>query len=215
MKNILDYLQTRHITLINRTDAVAQAFAAENQIHYVPHAELISSIRSSDIILVATNAQHPTLLKSYLEGTSPKIIIDLSVPHNVEKEVSQLSHVRVVNIDDLSKVQDKTLEKRKAEIPKAQAIIEENMKDFIYWHQMRKHALVLQAVKNKLQEIHTKEWTNQKSGPNFRKEDCEDVSARIIQKVVNMMASKMRQKNEKSDQYMEIINELFETRIPK
>ena len=42
-----------------------------------------------------------------------------------------------------------------AEIPKAKAIIEEHINEFLEWHQMRKNVPVLKAVKDKLQQMHS------------------------------------------------------------
>lgn len=212
-RNMMDYLGTVQVTLVNRTDAVAKNFAAENNLRYAPYEELSQELGKADIILVATNAQQPTILKSHLQHSSPKIIIDLSVPNNVAADVTELAQVRVINVDELSKVQDETLQMRQQEIPKAMGIIEEYRKDFLYWFQMRKHAVVLQAVKAALQEIHAKEIQHQKSLSPFHREEVEEVSSRIIQKVINMMASRVRQANGKGDHYIQLISEIFETPV--
>ena len=80
--NIVDYLGTRNITLINRTEERAAALAAEAGVGYAPMEEIADRVGAADIILVATNAEQPTLLRSYLEGKGDKLIIDLSIPCN-------------------------------------------------------------------------------------------------------------------------------------
>lgn len=212
-KNLLDYTGVQQVTLINRTDSTAAAFANEHGLRFAPYASLIDEIRQAEVILVATNAPTPTILKSYLEFSGPKTIIDLSIPHNVENGVRSLPHVVVANVDDLSRIQDETLLMRQAEVPKALSIIREHMQDFLYWYQMRKHAVVLQAVKNKLSEIHTKEILQHKRAASLPQEEVEMLSSRIIQKLINMMASKVRQANGKGDQMIELIGQLFEAEV--
>ena len=79
-KNLLDYLGTNHITLINRSIEKAAELAAELNLKYAPIDELDKYIASSDIILIATSTSEPVILKSHLENKGKKLILDLSVP---------------------------------------------------------------------------------------------------------------------------------------
>lgn len=209
----MQYLGTKDITLINRTATVAEDFAACNGLRCAPIENLAESIQDADIVLVATNAPHPTIHKAQLTNASPKLIVDLSIPFNVAPDVRELPHIDVVNVDELSKVQDETLERRMQEVPKALCLIEEHMQEFLYWFKMRKHAVVLKAVKDKLTEIHHREILQQKNGANYQFEDLEAVSSRIIQKMINLMAGKVRKEADKSDLYISMINDIFETGV--
>ncbi|HVI47073.1 MAG TPA: glutamyl-tRNA reductase [Chitinophaga sp.] len=212
-KNMIEYLGVKHVTLINRTMQVAEDFAGQHGLRFAPYENMVDEIRDADVILVASNAPQPTVLTSHLTGTSPKLIIDLSIPFNVETAVGDLPHVTLVNVDELSKVQDETLQNRLGEVPKALSIIDEYMNEFLYWYKMRKHAVVLKAVKDKLHEIHTREIQQQKNGAHYKMEDIEAVSSRIIQKMINLMAGKVRKETDKSDQYIAMINDIFETGV--
>ena len=212
-KNMMEYLGVRNITLINRTAAVAEEFAGQHGLQFTPFDQMNGTLKHADVILVATNAQQPTILPAHMEGGCCKLIIDLSIPFNVAPEVRELPDMEVVNVDDLSKVQDETLQMRLSEVPKAVAIIDEHMEEFLYWFKMRKHAVVLKAVKEKLTEIHAREIKEQKNGAHYNLEDLEEVSSRIIQKMINLMAGKVRRDTDKSDQYIAMINDIFETGV--
>jgi glutamyl-tRNA reductase len=198
---------------VNRTTSVAEEFAAQHGLRYAPYERLAEELQDADIILVASNAPEPTILPAHFQQPSPKLIIDLSIPFNVAPEVNDLPHIELVNVDELSRIQDETLQMRLQEVPKALAIIEEHMNEFLYWYKMRKHAVVLKAVKDKLTEIHTKEIQQQKNGNQYNLEDIEAVSSRIIQKMINLMAGKVRRETDKSDQYIAMINDIFETGV--
>lgn len=213
IKNMIDYLGVQQITLVNRTAKVAEDFAGQHGLRFAPYEQLEQELKAADIILVASNAPEPTVLPSHFEGSTPKLIIDLSIPFNVDPAVRELSHIELVNVDELSKIQDETLQMRQQEVPKALVIIEEHMNEFLYWYKMRKHAVVLKAVKDKLTEIHTKEIQQQKNGAQYKLEDIEAVSSRIIQKMINLMAGKVRREADKSDQYIAMINDIFETGV--
>lgn len=212
-KNMMDYLGVKQITLVNRTTTVAAEFADKHNLRYAPIENLQEELQAADIILVASNAPEPTILPAHFTNSSPKLIIDLSIPFNVAPEVNDLPQIELINVDELSRIQDETLQMRQQEVPKAQAIIEEHMVEFLYWYKMRKHAVVLKAVKDKLHEIHTKEIQQQKNSAQYNLEDVEAVSSRIIQKMINLMAGKVRKETDKSDQYISMINDIFETGI--
>jgi glutamyl-tRNA reductase len=143
-----------------------------------------------------------------LENCGEKLIIDLSIPYNVATDARELSTVHLVNVDDLSKLKDATLQKRKGEVPKAQAIIREHITEFMEWFEMRKHAPVLKAIKNKLQQIHTFPLYNQLSPDiSFTTTDTD----KKIQRVINGMAVKLRVQNQRGCQYIEAINEFLAT----
>ncbi|HVB04265.1 MAG TPA: glutamyl-tRNA reductase [Chitinophagaceae bacterium] len=210
-RNLIDYLEIKQITLINRTDTRAREFALKYGLKAASYRQLKKKIEESDVIIVATNAPAPTIKARWLEKSGPKLILDLSVPSNVEEGVKNLPNIKLIGIDELSRIQDETLQKRQAEIPRAQAIIEENMQEFLYWNQMRRHAVVLQGVKKKLQEIHAREISTQKTCNPAEISNFQDISSRIIQKTINLLATKVRREHPKNDQFIEMISELFET----
>ena len=209
-KNLVDYLQTKNITLINRTEGKAALLASELGLNHAPIDELPKYLQESDIILVATNATEPVILADQIANCSHKIIIDLSIPYNVEKAVQHLSNITLVNVDDLSKIKDETLHNRIAEVPKAKAIIVNHINDFLAWHEMRRHVPVLKAVKNKLQGMHNCNLFISYSATLTPVVPCINPEEKI-QKVINGMAIKMRSQNQGGCNYLEAINEYIST----
>jgi glutamyl-tRNA reductase len=207
-KNLVDYLDTKNITLINRTEEKASGLAIEMGLQYAAISELTTELASADIILVATNAAQPTILRKHLEEKGKKLIIDLSVPYNVELAAQELANITLVNIDELSKLKDETLARRQAEVPKAKAIITKHIAELVDWLMMRRHAPILKAVKSKLKEIHTSPlFSNYTSTGNFAGNDPDEK----IQRVINGMASKIRLQNQGGCNYIEAINEFIAT----
>jgi len=203
-KNLVHYLKTKNITLINRTEEKAAELANEMGLKYAPLSMLPECIAQSDIILVATDSTEPIILLSHLRGKSDKLILDLSVPYNVETAAQHLSHVTLINVDELSKLKDETFAKREAEVPKARMIIAEHMTGFMEWYEMRKHVPVLKAIKLKLKEIHNSPLFIPLYNHSTHTEEK-------IQRVINGMAYKMKGNNQKGCHYIEAINEFIAT----
>jgi glutamyl-tRNA reductase len=199
-KNIVDYLETTNVTLINRTEAKAQKLAEELNLQTAPFANLDEEIRKADIILVSTNAQEPTVLKSQLEHAGKKLVIDLSIPYNVEPAAQELSTITFLNVDELSRIKDETLQKRKAEVPKAQALIAEHVGEFMDWYEMRKHVPALKEAKATLQEIHASGMGCPVTGMH---------SDEKIQKVINNMAMKMKKQDTVGCIFIDAINDFI------
>jgi glutamyl-tRNA reductase len=209
-KNLVDYLQTKNITLINRTEDKAAKLAIELGLNYASMDDLAIEIDKADIILVATNSTDPVILSSHIINSTDKLIIDLSIPYNVEKSAEELAHITLVNVDELSKIKDETLQTRIGEIPKAKAIIADHMAEFSDWHEMRKNVPVLKAVKDKLHAMQQCNIFMSYSAaltPLTAKHSPEEK----IQKVINGMAIKMRQQNHRGCNYIEAINEYIAT----
>jgi len=207
-KNLVDYLDTNNITLINRSPDKAKELANELQVKHANADQLEQLVRESDIILVATNAEEPVVLTSYFSETDHKLLIDLSVPCNVEKSAALLPQVQLINVDELSKLKDETLARRQAEVPKAMRILSEYITEFLDWYEMRKHVPVLKAVKSKLQELHTHElYLHLRPLASAQKLYTEE----RIQRIINGMASKLRVQNQRGCHYIEAINEYIAT----
>ena len=204
-KNLVDYLGATDILLINRSDKKAADLAAELNLNYSSMADLVQQVAVADIILIATSAAEPVLLKEHLENKGDKLIIDLSIPYNVANNVSQLPNVDLVNVDTLSKVQDAALEKRIAEVPKALEIIAEHYANFMEWHRMHhQNAPVLQSIKvmlNNISLLHQQELNK----PQTR---CPYIAAeQKIQQIINGVAGKMHNENARGCYFIEAINE--------
>ncbi|MBC7851332.1 MAG: glutamyl-tRNA reductase [Chitinophagaceae bacterium] len=200
-KNLADYLGTTNITLINRSPEKAVELARELGLKHASADKLNEEVIAADIIIVATNASTPIINASHLLNTASKLIIDLSIPFNVDDEVRSIDGVTLINVDELSKLKDQTLRKREADVPKAKMIIAEYLIEFEEWQEMRKHVPVLKAVKTKLSQIHT--------DPLFLPLYNYDHTDAKIQRVINGMATKMKTVNQKGCYYIEAINEFI------
>jgi glutamyl-tRNA reductase len=204
-KNLVDYLETTNITLINRTEEKAEELAASLGLQSASFSNAQGIIQSADIIIVATNAENPVILKEDVAGSKEKILIDLSIPNNIDPSVKTLPHITLVNVDDLSKINDATLQNRMDEVPKAKNIIDEHIAEFCEWYAMRKNVPALKAVKQRLMTMHQCSLYLS-SGYN---DICTNPDEASIQKVVNNMAVKMKQQQLPGCCYIEAINDFI------
>ena len=202
---------TIQISLINRTKEKAEKLAKKLDVIVKDYADLQIELQKADVVVVATGAQNPTVDKAILNLKKPLLILDLSIPKNMNENVKDIEGVTLVHMDELSQITDETLENRKKHIPAAEAIIEEIKDEFMAWTKQRKFAPTIHALKAKLNTIKEGELNFQrKKLANFDEEQAELITARIIQKITNHFANHLKDDETMVDESIEWIEKIFQ-----
>jgi glutamyl-tRNA reductase len=210
-ENLVKHTRNEHITLINRTKEKAEKIAGKLNLIVRDHSELHIELQKADVLVVATSAQNPTIDKAILNLKKPLLILDLSIPKNVNEDVMELPEVTLIHMDHLSQMTDETLEKRKQHIPAAEQIIEEIKAEFNQWTKSRKFAPTINALKEKLNEIKRSELDFQsRKISGYNEEQAELISARIIQKITTHFANHLKNDNTMVEESIEWIEKVFQ-----
>lgn len=210
-ENLVKHTKHEQITLINRTKEKAEKLAKKLDVIVKDYADLQIELQKADVVVVATGAQNPTVDKAILNLKKPLLILDLSIPKNVNENVKDIQGVTLVHMDELSQITDETLENRKKHIPAAEAIIDEIKDEFIAWTKQRKFAPTIHALKAKLNTIKEGELNFQrKKLANFDEEQAELITARIIQKITNHFANHLKDDETMVDESIEWIEKIFQ-----
>ena len=192
-ENLVKHTKNTSITLINRTRERAEQLAGKFDIEVKDYADLPVEIRKADVLVVATGAEKPTIAKSLIHTDKPLLILDLSMPKNVNPNVLELLNVSLLHLDELSKMSDKTLLERKKHVPHAKEIIAQSVEEFNQWLETRKFTPALVAVKKLMEDIQLQELeAHRKKNPSLDTDSALAVSDRLIQKLTNRMATHLR-----------------------
>lgn len=192
-ENLVKHTKNTSITLINRTRERAEQLAGKFDIEVKDYADLPVEIRKADVLVVATGAEKPTIAKSLIHTDKPLLILDLSMPKNVNPNVLELPNVSLLHLDELSKMSDKTLTERKKHVPHAKEIIAQSVEEFNQWLETRKFTPALVAVKKLMEDIQLQELeAHRKKNPSLDTDSALAVSDRLIQKLTNRMATHLR-----------------------
>ncbi len=215
-ENLVKHTKNEHITLINRTKNKAEAIAGKFNLLVKDYSDLQEEINTSDVLIVATGAQNPTVDKYLIQSEKELLILDLSIPKNVNANVSELDNVTLIHLDDLSQITDETLENRKAHIPVAENIIEDIKAEFNSWLETRKFAPTIKALKHKLLDFKAAELdTQRKKISDFNEEQAELISNNIIQKITNHFAHHLREDGISTNDSLELIKKVFQLEQPQ
>ena len=210
-ENLIKHTKNEHITLINRTRDKADKIAGKFKLLVKDYSQLQEEIGNTDILIVATGAQNPTIDKHLIQNKKPLLILDLSIPKNVNENVMDLPLVTLVHLDHLSQMTDETLEKRKIYIPIAESIISDIQKEFEAWVDNRKFAPTIKALKQKLQLFATAEMDAQRKKTNeFNEAQAELISANLVQKITNHFAHHLKDDTNSRSESLELIKKVFQ-----
>ena len=174
-------------------------------------SELTEELSQTDVLVVATGSKTPTINKDILPKDKEMLILDLSIPKNVDENVKTIKGVTLIHMDHLSQMTDSTLERRKTFIPDAQRIIKEVKVEFEDWLQNRRFAPTIRALKMELENLKNSEIDFQrKKINNFNEEQAEILSNRIIQKITTKFINHLKESNSAEDslQFMQQIFQL-------
>ena len=208
-ENLIKHTKNNHITLINRTRKRADELGGKFQIEVKDYAALPVEIRKADVLVVATGAEKPTIARSIIHTNKPLLILDLSMPKNVNPNVEELPNIKLLHLDELSKMSDRTLLERKKFVPQAEQIITEVLTEFNEWVETRKFAPALIAVKNLMHHMQQQELESQrKKNPSLDEAQAVAVSERLIQKITNRMANQLRE-SANTDESVKALETLF------
>ncbi|OUS10658.1 glutamyl-tRNA reductase [Nonlabens dokdonensis] len=209
-ENLIKHTQNKAITLINRTKDKAERIAGKFDLIVKDYAQLEEQIAQSDILIVATGAQNPTVSKDLIYTNKPLLILDLSIPKNVNENVTELDNVTLVHLDELSQVTNRTIENRGHFIPQAQEIINNIHAEFKQWQESRRFAPTMHALKTKLSALKDSEIKgNRTKITDFNQEQADLIADKIIQKIAGHFANHLRDEEENTEEAIELLNKVF------
>ena len=210
-KNLAEYTQNTSVCLINRTEEKALAFVKEHpSIRQAKIEDLSKEIAKADILIVSTGADKPTVTAEHVATDKELLILDLSMPENVDEVVANYEGVTLVNVDELSKVTNETQAIREREIPHAEEIIETHKEEFNEWLDHRRLVPAINALKESLMTIQRDEINfHKKKIKGFDQEQAEILTNRFIQKITTQFVKHLKEEDTSVDESIEVMSKVF------
>jgi glutamyl-tRNA reductase len=144
----------RRMTFANRTLERAQALADRFLGRAITLNELPSQLATHDIVVSSTASTLPIIGKGLTESAlrarkhRPMLMYDLAVPRDIEGEVGALDDVFLYTVDDLGKIAREGMEVRGNAVTQAEAIIENQVTDFMHWLGNRELVPTIRALRD-------------------------------------------------------------------
>lgn len=201
VKDISEF-HPKGLYILSHTLAYAAALANDTGATPLALGALQQVLAEADIVFTATTAPHPildTTCLSVLERSqrqAPLIILDLGVPRNTDPAVRLLPFVKLYDIEDLKALSDAHYEARAREVPAAEAIIKEEMTDYLGWWHTRGAAPLITALQERAEQIRQQQlqWALPKLGnlSEHQKQVLDLMTARIVRQLLHYPISELR-----------------------
>lgn len=177
-----------------RGEALAKAISAR-----IVSLEAIPVVLpGADIVIGATSSPHPIVHEPAVRNAMkirrnrPLLFLDLAVPRDVDPLVAKLPNVFLHDLDALGILVAQSLTQRRAEIPRVESIIEEELARFLRWHGSLAVKPTLTRFRTHFERVAREELDRHRT--RFRPEDQEALDALvhgIVQKLLHRPTTRL------------------------
>jgi len=171
---------------------------------------VVSSVTSDGYLLTKNDVQKALKERSH----KPLFVIDLGVPRNIDPEINKMENVFLYDLDGISRIIDQNLQKRKAELPRVNEIILEELTEFSSWYNSLQVSPTIQDLRAHFEQVRQEEV--EKNINRFSPEDkelVELVTKRIVNKLLHLPTTNLKNGNEESEEEkhkkLHIVRSLF------
>ncbi|MCP2040395.1 glutamyl-tRNA reductase [Neisseria sp. HSC-16F19] len=146
----------RHITVLNRTLARAEALCAD--LTGPASAGLLTDLpevlRRCDVVVSSTASPLPIIGKGLVERAirerrgMPMFLLDLAVPRDIEAEVGDLDDAYLYTVDDMMGIVQSGKAARAEAAAEAEAVVQDKVAEFLSWQQSRQAVPLIRALRD-------------------------------------------------------------------
>jgi glutamyl-tRNA reductase len=206
------------LLILNRSIDRARAVATPLRGEPLPLSELATQLPHSDIVICATGATQPLIDKDMARNAMKRrhgrsmLIVDIGVPRNVAVDVGQINSLFLNNVDGLQSMIDKSMERRLCEVPRVEAIIEEEVERFLGWHSGLQVGPVIRELQDSLMQLRDQEIERLGGLSSEQQRAAEEVAHRIIQKLLHRPMSLLKEattQGESGQRRIQAIRDIF------
>jgi glutamyl-tRNA reductase len=159
MANYLQKHKFANFTVFNRTLENAEKLAKVLKGKALPLTELTNFDKGFDVLVVCTSSNKHVITKEVFEKLnkgeiSKKIIIDLSLPSNVDETILETNKkIVLININSLKEQAETNMQLRKKEVDKCEQIIRSKAEEFNWLHKERRIELAFGEIPKQVKAI--------------------------------------------------------------
>jgi glutamyl-tRNA reductase len=211
----------REVVVANRTVGTARELAGRVGGRGIGFDRLGQELHGADIVISSTDAPHPILRRSELEpvmaarAARPMVIVDISVPRDVDAAVAGLDGVALFDIDDLERVVETNLNGRRLEAERGEGFVLGAVQGFSAWRRGLTAAPAITSLHARAEQIRRAElerieaqWEGLSELDRAR---LEALTKGIVSKLLHEPTVRVREAAEEGDalRHLESLRHLF------
>jgi len=146
------------LIVANRTLERAHALVAAFAGYAIALEEIPAHLGEADLIITATTSPGYLLKAAQVRDSlkrrrRPILLIDLSVPRDIEPAVAELNDVYLYAVDDLKEIIQENLRSRQAAAQQAEEIIDSQVEHFMAWLRAQDGAASIRALRQQAEAV--------------------------------------------------------------
>jgi glutamyl-tRNA reductase len=183
---------------ISRAQKVADRFGGQA----VAFADFWDQLPETDIVVTSTAAPHAMITLEEFKRRMPKklrsplFIVDIAIPRDVEPEIADLPNVFLYSVDDLQHIVSASFERRKAELPKAEKIIADEVDKFWRWYTGLQAVPTIRRLRDRADDLRQTELertlSQLKHLPQDDRQKIERLSMSLLNKFLHQPTARIR-----------------------
>lgn len=125
------------VLVLNRTLERAEVLAKRWQAEASTFERMGEALSAADVLISSTGAPHtiinPGMVERIMQArpSRPLVMIDIAVPRDIDSRCNEILNVKVYDMDSLHACLEHSLAEREAEVPRVEAILNEEQDDFM------------------------------------------------------------------------------------
>jgi len=202
MSHLMD-VGVGRFTIAARNRERAELLGSRTSARVVTMEAIPVVLPGADIVICATSAPGFVVVEPMVRAAMkirknrPFLLFDLAVPRDIDPLASKLPNVFLHDLDALGAIVSQSLEQRRAEIPKVEAIVEEEVRRFMRWHRSLELKPTITEFRGYFERIARDEIERHRG--KFRPEDqpaLEALAHSIVQKLLHRPTTRLNRAGE-------------------
>jgi glutamyl-tRNA reductase len=200
-----------------RAGELARRYAAE-----AAGWDFLESLMSwADVIVTSVSGGATVVDRATLEGVMAAregravFVVDLGVPRNVDGQARDVYNAYVYNVDDLGEIVERNRHAREAEIPRAEALVEEQIRKFDAWRNSVEALTLIEKLRRRLHDERRAFLQEHQSAlahlPPAERQEMELLTQELVDHLLKGPASRLRHARSLRERVeeAEMLRELF------
>lgn len=212
-----NYLDLEQMTVVNRTLANAEVLAAKINANAVNLNSLPKIVADYAVLVLCCSSNQllvdEGILATEIENNIQKLVIDLSMPLVIDKNLKNYQNIQLITVDDIAALVDVGIEKRKLAAAAAEEIISGKLDDYRAWQRKRGLSPLIKRLRDDSDSIRReslaaaeKQLLNGES-PN---DVMRQLSIQLTNRLLHMPTVKLCSSNEQlQDNLIDLVNYLY------
>ncbi|MBT5531515.1 glutamyl-tRNA reductase [Candidatus Poribacteria bacterium] len=180
-----------NLTVLSRTPERAAGLAASVGASACDASEKLARLRVADGVVCASSAPYHLVRADEIrplveERAEPMVLVDLGHPRNIDPAIAEISGARLYGIDDLRAEIDRNNERRRHEVPAAEAIVRRETAQLAQWHTSLPAQDTVKTLRRKFEDVRQTELDRMRGRLS---EDewaaVDEASRRMLQKLLH------------------------------